>query len=77
MMKKVVAIILVIAMVINAFLGLTNAMNNVTMKVVEVNNEVVTVEDENGDLWQFCGNGFEVNETINCIMIDEKIIDCA
>lgn len=76
-MKKVTAIALIIALVINVFLGLTKTTNSIIMKVVEVDNDVVVVVDNDGNLWEFYGDGFKVNDTVNCIMDGEKIIDCA
>lgn len=36
-------------------------------EVVSVMPEVVVVEDEEGELWEFCGDGYTVNDKVKLI----------
>jgi hypothetical protein len=40
--------------------------------VVEVKEQLITVEDYSGNLWQFEGNSWSVGDRCNCVMYDNK-----
>ena len=64
----VVAMIIVVAILGAA--GWYETHYTLTGTVVDVNTtrEIVTVEDENGNLWDFYGTGFSVNDNVKMCM---------
>ena len=36
--------------------------------VVDVNGEVITIEDNNGNLWEFKGDGYSINQKVTMNM---------
>ena len=44
--------------------------------VTEISDDIITVETRDGNLYEFYGNGFEVNETVICVFNDaDELID--
>lgn len=71
-MKKRDTVIAVLALVLFFVLlgrvGYWESHYNRDGKVVEVNGEVITVEDNCGNLWDFYGDGYKVNDEVRMLM---------
>lgn len=69
-----VVVISVISLLACAVVDKKNDTIAKTCEVVEVKEEVVVV-DENGDLWGFFGDGYEVGQTITVYFEGDEIVD--
>ena len=69
-MKKI-AIALTIILALGLFIMACNFENNYTRKdckVVEINGNIITVEDNCGYLWDFEGEGYELGQKVDLKM---------
>ena len=74
-MKKIITVIIPAILTVGILCGFNHFEHNYTREnceVVEVNDEVVTVKDYGGLLWEFKGNGFKVGDIVDIEMFDSN-----
>lgn len=57
----IVTIIILAVISLNSTLYLTNA------TVIDVADDLVTVEDDNGNVWAFYGTDYQINDSLKCV----------
>jgi hypothetical protein len=74
-MKKILVVIIAIVMFTSACMNTMNVTQRMDRGViVNINNDVVTVKDDNGELWAFTGEGYEVGQRV-MIVVDNMGTD--
>lgn len=74
-MKEIIITILAAILTIGILCGFNSLEHNYTREnceVIEVNDEIITVEDKGGLQWAFKGNGFKVGDFVDLEMFDSN-----
>lgn len=69
-MKKILKTVAVIAIVIGVFNAVMYIECHYTKRatVVHIQNDIVTVEDNKGNLWEFKGEGYSISQKVKMTM---------
>lgn len=69
-MKIRYVVLMVLLMLIVGVVGHSETHYNREGVVVEVNGDIITVEDFTGNLWDFIGDSYSVNDMVNMTMFN-------